>query len=252
MNKKGMTIELAIGIGVASFAAVILFFIFFGPEEGLGPTIAEWAPQTEVPGADDKTLKEIEVSEETNEAYDILVDIFERADDDQKECIITHPDIPDFEGSEIVFSSVEGGTFIYLMDKYGRIAKKTTIDLKPCIVGGGDAAKNFYTKYFKKEQIEDNSEFTIINEATLTDKDTLKIGETEYDLEDEGCCGKSKINFMYKATKDNLCFFTTFDDGNSCGRWDYKKAGLNDDCIWLNPLFGEDFSPILQKVKACK
>jgi hypothetical protein len=237
-SSKAMTLQAILGFVLVSVALVLLLWWFFSPGEGLAGKIEALTPDTDILDTEKKAEQpDIEIPDESKTALQTIKQALEKASKStDSKCIITHDEFPDFEDFPIVLSTIEEGIFIYISDGKGGVFEESVIpDIKPCIVAGADAAKNFYDNYFGAKQNK-QPEFTNVKLAAITDKETLVADGTTYDLEDEDCCGPRKVNVLYKADNESICFFTTNDVINA------NEKGIDDDLI----------QEILGKIKPCE
>jgi len=263
MNKKGMTWQVILGIIVFSIAGVLLLLIFYGPKGGLATKISGATPEFDFPGITRPTLQEVEVPSEASSVYKIISEAFRKAADSSSDrCIIIHDEFPAFKDSKVVISSVEGGTAIWAVDENNRISttdKITISGIKPCLVAGNDKEA---TRFLNNIGVFGGlitpvfPEYTEPASIELIEKETIKIGEDKYDLEDNGCCDKRKINLLLKLDSEHLCFLTTF-DFSYLGFKKSSAKGIHENIIKelipgagkynkINPTTGKPFIPFCE------
>ncbi len=232
MNKKGATSVASTLVGIAILivlAAVILLYII-GPEAIL-PSVANAADKIA-----DKTLsglrKEkieknvVESSSVNFENYENILSALRGTGNGP--CLLSYTSLSsDFKGLKITLSESDQGIFVRLTDKKDQIVggKTNTISgKKPCVVGEGNAAQNFYDNYLKDKQCESNC-LNDYSTATIefSAGGTIYVNGQERNLKDG--------NFLFKAKDGNICFFPTvnkwFKDCHA------EKEGLDDDCMKL-------------------
>jgi len=160
-------------------------------------------------------------------------------------CLIEIEEFKDFENDcRIILHSLEEdkkmAMEIECPDEYGvprtlkTLPKEDRPELFPCVVAGKPAIDNFYNYWIegKKERIEIPESTAYASEVWITDRYTVQVGKSKYDIEDEELKNEKgeEITYLYKAEHNRICFITTY-NGDILGICDYDNSGLDDDCI---------------------
>ena len=226
MDKKGV-LRTVVGVAILLvFLAVVLVFII-GPEAILpkAATAGEWiADNTLGTLRKDKVEKSpLEVPNEIEETYENILSVLRT--EGNGPCILKHESLPkDFKGYKIILSTSDQGIFAYLMDEKGQRLKPTNIAGKfLCVVGEGDATKNFYDNYLGGTICATNclEDYSRVNEIVFGKKNYVNGQDRKF--EDE--------NLVFKTEDGNVCFIPLRGDMFWSGGCDRYEDIIDKDCI---------------------
>jgi len=227
MNKHGALSAVVTAIIIIAFLLVVLLY-FLGPDAIL-PKVeqaADWLADNTLSGLKKDKFDKVTVETDKNveEMYDSLVTAL-RAQGNGP-CILDHnPLAGDFKGFKIVISPVEQGTFIRLENNKKQIAKPVTISgKKPCVVGEGNAAQNFYDNYLKDKKCGSNCQNDYSTASLeIQDSGTILVNGQKRSLNDG--------NLLFKAKDGNICFFSTHFGWFTLPGCSADESGLKSNCI---------------------
>ncbi|MBI2102132.1 hypothetical protein HYT53_05985 [Candidatus Woesearchaeota archaeon] len=234
MTKRG-AVSSIITLAILLILLAVLFAAFY---ESLLPSVANAAERFA-----DKTLSrfkrekfqnvEIVADKSVDETYENILSVLRTTN--KGPCITTRKAFPrDFKDFKITLSQTEQGIFVILKNKQERVIKSNTISGKiPCVVGEGEAAKNFYNNFLKVSRCTSNclGDYSAAN-IEFNSADSIIVNGQKRNLDDG--------NLVYVTENGNVCFFPTHNSGVSIIRpWEiYTKYGcdaetgsLDDDCI---------------------
>lgn len=227
MNKHGALSAVVTAIIIIAFLLVVLVY-FLWPDAIL-PKAAQAADQIA-----DNTLSGlkkdkfdkviVETDKNAEEMYGSLVNNLRSQGNGP--CILSHkPLAGDFKGFKIMMSEDPQGIFIRLENNKKQVISPVTISgKKPCVVGEGSAAQNFYDNYLKGKKCESNC---------LNDYSTASL-----EIQDSGSIivnGKKRSlddgNLLFKTKDGNICFFPTYFGWFTWPGCSADESGLKSNCI---------------------
>jgi|GEM_PF-5013814 len=141
-------------------------------------------------------------------------------------CLVLPEALPgDFADYSIFIQKQSGGTDIFV-EKEGIKSEFLTVDrMYPCAVYGSDGAgvpvsANFYDNWLDSTRCPKcKKDFVEYSEIIIPAADKITIDGQKHDRED--------ALYLYKADKEHICFFVTYDGDRTC---DADKDGIDDDC----------------------
>lgn len=234
------------------FIVLVVMWIW-GPEaawsgmKGAVKGVIEMAPNVTI-GAEEIRAKKIQVPKEVEKTYINLYSALERAKESRmSKCVIQYDELSNLKDFKIALNYLDGKMILNLMTKKDQFVtelRKEIDGLKPCIVGGisgtvghPEAAYNFFYNwidpriYPKKKEFKTPEYNWFKDRIVIMDKETLVAAGREYDLEDEGLTYiDKKINLLYKANDDAVCFLVTHDGDTTCEDT-ADEDGVDDDCL---------------------
>ena len=227
MNKHGAISTIVAVVILLAFLVVVLLYII-GPEAIL-PKLAEGAEKIA-----DSTLSglkkdkfekpQLDTDKNVEETYENIVNVLRSGGNGP--CILNHkPLVNDFKGFKIILSQAEQGIFVQLENNQKQTVKSNTISgKKPCVVGEGNAAQNFYDNYLKDKQCESNclNDYSAVDIEFQT-SNTIFVKGQKRDLKDG--------NILFKAKNGNICFFPTYFGWFTLPGCSAGENGLKDNCI---------------------
>ena len=224
MNKRGMTVTAII---VLILSAALLLIIILGPHNILKMVAsgAEYLIEKTsfgiINGAEKPALESDKSIEET---FENILSILRT--EENGPCIFNYnPFSDEISNFRIKLTETEQGIYVELENKNKQVVRYNTVSGKlPCVVGEGDAAKNFYKNYLDGTICKDNClrDYSKAN-LEFNDIGTIYINGNERSLDDR--------NLVFKTSDGNVCFFPT----KTINGWigcDAAEEGLDDDCIY--------------------
>lgn len=225
MNKNGNVLGAIITLIILLiFLGVVIIYVL-GPE-GVLPKAAEigdWFANKELAGLKKEKGKIIVKSDKNvEESYENIVSIFRN--EDKGPCVLNGKSLAsNFKGLKISLTENNGDTSINLINQDGQIVKNGRIGGRvPCIVGEGDAAKNFENNYLKGK-CESNcpKDYSLANIEIQSDNTIYSNGQKR----------GFKSDLLFKTRDGNICFFPVYAGWFTKFGCDSSKEGLDDDCI---------------------
>ena len=223
---------------------VSVVWILFSPKEGFFNKVQDRFEilQASIGLEERVSIKDFETKKDLKTDFDTFCEIL-KSSKDLKSCLITYPLFETLRESSIKLTSGENQLFVQLLNKDKQVVDSCTLEnSKLCAIAGKNkAAQNFHSNYLWLKGIFDRtppscrpnckpdfsepSEIIISWEGTDYNEKSIEVifkdGSTlKEDLED--------ANLIYKADKEHICFFPTYDGGVRCGASD---EGLDDDCL---------------------
>lgn len=239
MNNKGALSTVIVAIVMVAFLLLALFWYFIGPEalyvgltQGIDKAVEKVFSAFKKEQFKGPTA---EIDKNVENAYNNIISVLRS--EGKGPCVLSRGGLAnDFKGYRILLSKTEdGGIFVQLIDKKDVTVRRDTIFGKlPCVVGEGNAAKNFYNNYLTNKVCEPNckNDYTIITNIEFKDGNSVYVNGEKRSLKDE--------NFLFKTKDGNICFFPTYKTGVSVLKpWeivtkygcDVGEEGIDDDCI---------------------
>ena len=228
-NKKGVGLELIISfIILLVLLAVVIGYIIWGPDAVL-QKLASWSDSIADSILGPLRKEQMEqssagTSKDVESSYENIVSALRN--EGTGPCLLNYrPLTADFKGHKIILSKSDNGIFVELMDKRGISVKQNTIGGKiPCVVGEGEAARNFYDNYLKGVVCEPKckNDYSIAN-IEIKDSESIYINGKKRSLKME--------NLLFKAKDGNVCFFPTYSGMFTLPGCDAASEGSDDDCI---------------------
>jgi hypothetical protein len=240
MNKKKSgeaSMATFIGILLLLLFLTVILTSFFCPD-CLAPGVAAGAERIS-----DSVLGELrkkafdkevlQAPEQVQETFDNIVAVLRSDWANEGACIFEHEPFADnFRDHRIELSRTGDDTFIELKNKKGQSIDRENIEGRvPCVVGGKEAADNFYKNYLDGTICSNNCEQDTLQVDSIKFNRKKKITFTwKEGLEPKLLEDKEFIddNLVYKHSSGQICFFQTDVNGGGCGD---GFEGVDTDCF---------------------